>query len=99
MSEEESILKKYTRLRNDLAEHLRHLSFLIDRYRYDEYIEHIKRSIETLNKRLSLDDKDFLEALYQGDISSLLDWIRDDRMKILQGDSTQFLFEYTYGKY
>jgi len=94
MSEKESILKKYTRLRNDLAGDYFELSVINT---YAGYIERIKRNIETLNKRLSLDDNEFFEA--RDDILSLVIQIRDDGRKILQGNFRQFLFEFTYGKY
>jgi|GEM_PF-1130604 len=117
MSEKESVLKKYTDLRKNLAEHLRHLSFLIDSVvligrddvyitsRYDIYVNSIKDSIEILNKKLSLDDNEFLEVLYEDNISSLVDIntlvdrVRDDVIRFLQGNFTQFLFERNYGKY
>ena len=96
MSEKESVLKKYTRLRNDLAGDYFELSVINT---YTGYIERIKRNIETLNKRLSLDDNEFFGTFYQGDILSLVTQIRDDGRKILQGNFRRFLFEFTYGKY
>jgi len=94
MSEKESVLKKYTGLRNDLAGDYFELSVINI---YAGYIERIKRNIEILNKRLSLDDNEFFEA--RDDILSLVIQIRDDGRKILQGNFRQFLFEFTYGKY
>jgi len=117
MSEKESILKKYTDLHDTLAEHLRHLSFIIDsvvligRYdvyitsNYDIYVNSIKDDIEPLNKRLSLDDNEFLEALYEDnisylvDINTLVDRVRDDVIRFLQGNFTRSFFERNYGKY
>jgi len=92
MSEKESVLKKYTDLRNDLeaGSHRLFLRHIIDIY-------NIKGSIEELNESLSLDDNDFIGALYN--ISSLVEDIKYKVITYLQGDFPQSFFEYNYGKY
>jgi len=92
MSEKESVLKKYTDLRDDLAAGSSRLSLghIIG-------IDIIKEDIKELNKRLSLDDNDFIGALYN--ISSLVEGIKDYAIISLQGDFTQSFFERNYGKY
>ncbi len=92
MSEEESILNKYTDLRDDLAIGSSRLSLghIIG-------IDIIKEDIKELNKRLSLDDNDFIGALHN--ISYLVEGIKDYAIISLQGDFTQSFFERNYGKY
>jgi len=92
MSEKESVLKKYTDLRDDLETGSSRLSL---RYIIDIY--NIKGSIEELNESLSLDDNDFIEDLYN--ISYLVDVIKDKVIIYLQGYFTQSFFERNYGKY
>ena len=94
MSEKESVLKKYTDLRNNLAEHLEHISvFVINRY--DMYLDRIKEDIEELNEILSLSDSSFLTDFYEDEIFSFVSDVRYYGRKLLQGDFTQ----YNYGKY
>jgi len=95
MSEKESVLNKYTGLRDTLAMRLKSISDIINKY--DMYIGGTKRRIKILNKRLSLDDNEFLEA--RDDISILVDTVRHDERKLLQGDFTQYIFEYIFDKY
>jgi len=95
MSEEESVLNKYTGLRDTLAMRLESISDIINGY--DMYIGDTKRRVKKLNKILSLDDNEFLKA--RDDITILVDTVRYDERKLLQGDFTQYIFEYIFDKY